>query len=110
MLDEIAGRLAALDVPRSALEAVLLFNFIVAFVTFWAMIVLLVLLPFNTKPGSIRGWLSMNPLNVVFFGALLTPRGKALRKWLICSVLLYAGAMSSVVFLTTTMQFPHAPT
>jgi len=42
--------------------------------------------PFNAKPGSLRGWLKFNPLNVVFFSDKLTPKGLAMRKRLIVSI------------------------
>jgi len=58
-----------------------------AAVPFWlATAVYMLRIPFNAKPDSIQGWLRLNPLNLVFYGDRLTPKGLLLRKRMIISV------------------------
>ena len=53
--------------------------------------------PFNAQPGSLRGWLKLNPLNVVFFGDKLTPRGLVMRKRLIVSVVVFLACVANIM-------------
>ena len=50
-----------------------------------ATVVYLLRIPFNAKPGSLRGWLKFNPFNVVFYSDKLTPIGLVLRRRLFIS-------------------------
>jgi hypothetical protein len=69
----------------------------------WLAIVIYALrIPFNAKPGSLHGWLKFNPLNVAFFSGKLTPKGVVMRKRLLISagcffVCLAVGALSGVI-------------
>lgn len=58
-----------------------------AAVPFWlASVIYALRIPFNAKPNSIQGWLRLNPLNLVFYGDRLTPKGLLLRKRMLVSV------------------------
>jgi hypothetical protein len=52
--------------------------------------------PFNAKPGSLRGWLKFNPLNVIFFGEKLTPKGLAMRKRAVISLIVFLACVGNV--------------
>ncbi len=84
--------------------------FVGTFILFWGLGVLswlatmiyAIRIPFNAKPGSLRGWLKVNPLNVVFDSDKLTPKGLVMRKRLLISVTCFfaclaLGALSGLI-------------
>lgn len=72
-------------------------------------------IPFNAVPGSLpkffslrawlqpdsfRDWMLLNPMNVIFCGELLTPRGRMLRKVLVISLSVFLACMAIILLLT----------
>ncbi|WP_193367649.1 hypothetical protein [Pelagibius marinus] len=75
------------DLPPVPRVFVVLFAvFCFAAVPFWlAAAIYMLRIPFNAKPDSIQGWLRLNPLNLMFYGDRLTPKGLLLRKRMMIS-------------------------
>ncbi len=94
MVDELTAVFSKLDVLGQILLAGFLLCWIIAACAWCVAAVTTVLMPFNTVPGAIKGWLRLNPLNVIFYGDLLTPRSLALRRWLLRAVLIFLGAIA----------------
>ena len=109
-MTDFANQLVALGVPRSTIELTGLINWIVAFVSFSVMVVLWVLLLFNAVPGAPRGWLVMNPLMIIFFGSLLTPRGKTIRIWVVITAIMFSGAVIVGITMAKALQQMPSPT
>ena len=68
----------------------------------FAIVIHAIRVPFNAKPGSLSGWLKVNPLNVVFDSDKLTPKGLVMRKRLLISVTCFfaclaLGALSGLI-------------
>lgn len=79
---EIFANLAPL--PRAFV--ILFAAFCFAALPFWlATMIYMLRIPFNAEPDSLQGWLRLNPLNLVFYGDKLTPKGHLLRKRLVIS-------------------------
>ncbi|WP_299394670.1 hypothetical protein [Pelagibius sp.] len=93
-MDELTAVFSKLDVLGQILLGGFLISCVIGFFAWCAVMMTATLLPFNTVPGAIRGWLRLNPLNVIFYGDLLTPRGLALRRWLLRAVLIFFGALA----------------
>ena len=76
--------------------------FVGTFILFWGLGVLswlatmiyAIRIPFNAKPGSLSGWLKVNPLNVVFDSDKLTPKGLAMRKRLLISAACFFASLA----------------
>jgi hypothetical protein len=72
---------------------------VIALGAWGVLMVCLVRLPFNIKPGALTGWLRLNPVNVIFAPERLTDDGKRIRRRLfqaltIFLISLLLGAMS----------------
>ena len=73
--------------PLPRIFAALFAVFCFAAVPFWlATAIYMLRIPFNAKPDSIQGWLRLNPLNLMFYGARLTQKGLLIRKRMMISV------------------------
>ena len=93
-MDEILRIYAESSFFRQIFLTAFLASWVVAFVSFWVTAIVWLFLPFNATPGSIRGWLMLNPLNILFFPKHLTPRGQRLRRWMFCSAVTFLAALS----------------
>lgn len=71
-------------------------------------------IPFNTVPGSlpkffslrawfrpdsIRDWMLLNPINVIFCGELLTPKGRMLRRVVVISLAVFLICVALIFLL-----------
>ncbi len=104
-MDELVVIFAKLDPFGQVFFGVFLLSIMVGVCAWCVTVVTWILLPFNAVPGAIKGWLRLNPLNIVFYSELLTPRGLTLRRWFIRAVLGFLGAIAiASVFGMLAMQ------
>lgn len=92
-MEELTAFYSAASLIKKISLIVFLTSCLTVFASLLSGAILLVLIPFNAVPGSIKGGLAANPLNIVFFGELLTPLGKRLRTWLIRLLFVLCSAM-----------------
>jgi len=58
------------------------------------------------KPDSFRDWMLLNPLNVVLFSDMLTPKGLVLRRRLVISAGVFIGCVALIMLLATPVSRP----
>ena len=51
------------------------------------------------QPDSFRNWMLLNPMNVVFCGELLTPKGRILRRVLVISLSVFLACLALIILL-----------
>jgi len=86
------------------IETCMIILIITALLSFCGIIVFMVLIILNAEPGAYDGWLKFAPLNIVFFGSLLTPRGRIFRYCMFFSAFLFVFCLSSSVFLSMVLK------
>ena len=104
MLELIANSFPEQALFAQVMFVIFLLSIAVGFCAWCVAAVTIVLIPFNAIPGAIKGGFRLNPLNVVFYTSLLTPRGLKLRKWLIGAVLTFLGAVGTGIAIGMLAQ------
>ncbi|WP_299617034.1 hypothetical protein [Pelagibius sp.] len=95
-MEEWVTIVKSLDLPGQMSVGFFVLLLVVGFCAWCVVVVTLLLIPFNTVPGAITGWLRVAPLNVVLYTSLLTPRGLLLRRWLVGAVVVFIGTVALV--------------